>query len=162
MDGLRLSEALVDDRAGFLIRVTVNYLGETPSLFPFAFISDDRISRNRLKLLVSTANSEHDFSLNDPTIPLRGRFEPLVVPMISHASYVLGSRLSVWRAGFRGQEKLEAIIGRQAELWVELDCQYLMSTAMPPLACPLYGYPNSNAITCWQDKLTSTKLRLPQ
>ena len=47
-------------------------------------------------------------------------------------------------------------------LWAELDCKYIGSTAIPPLACPLYGFPNPNVITCWQGKLTSNKLRLPR
>ncbi len=161
VDGLRLSTALDLASSGSVqIRVTVNYIGEKPVLLPFMFVSGERISRHRLRLFVSVADGEHAFSLDDPTIPLRGRFEPLVVPMISHASYILELPISAWRSGFRNQQELETLIRRPGELWAELDCKYMASTAMPPLACPLYGYPNPNAVTCWQGKLISNRLRL--
>ena len=163
IEGLRLSLAVVSDDGGDVqIRVTANYVGEKPLLLPFAFISGERVSRHRLKLLISAADGEHTFSLDDPTIPLRGRFDPLVVPMVSHSSYVLELPLAAWTRGLTNRKELESLIHRNGLLWAELDCKYIGSTAIPPLACPLYGYPNPNVITCWQGKLTSNKLRLPR
>ena len=163
IDGLRLSLAVVADGGGDVqIRVTVNNVGEKPLLLPFAFVSGERVSRHRLKLFVSAEDGEHTFSLDDPTIPLRGRFDPLVIPMVSHSSYVLELPLAAWTRGLTNRNELELLIHRHVLLWAELDCKYIMSTASPPLACPLYGYPNANAITCWQGELTSNKLRLPK
>ena len=163
IDGLTLSLAVVSDDGGDVqIRVTAHYVGEKPLLLPFAFISGERVSRHRLKLLISAADGEHTFNLDDPTIPLRGRFDPLVVPMISHSSYVLELPLAAWTRGLTNRKELESLIHRNGLLWAELDCKYVGSTAIPPLACPLYGYPNPNVITCWQGKLTSNKLRLPR
>jgi hypothetical protein len=163
IDGLRLSLAVVSADGGDVqIRVTVNYEGEKPLLLPFAFITGERVSRHRLKLLISAADGEHTFSLDDPTIAIRGRFDPLVVPMVSHSSFVLKLPLAAWTRGRTNREELESVIHRNGLLWAELDCKYLGSTALPPLACPLYGYPNPNVITCWQGKLTSNKLRLPR
>jgi hypothetical protein len=163
IDGLRLSLAVVSADGGDVqIRVTVNYEGEKPLLLPFAFITGERVSRHRLKLLISAADGEHTFSLDDPTIAIRGRFDPLVVPMVSHSSFVLELPLAAWTRGRTNREELESVIHRNGLLWAELDCKYLGSTALPPLACPLYGYPNPNVITCWQGKLTSNKLRLPR
>jgi hypothetical protein len=163
MDGLRMSLAVVpDDRSDVQIRVTVNYVGEKPLLLPFAFISGERVSRHRLRLFVSAADGEHTFGLDNPTIPLRGRFDPLVIPMMSHGSYVLELPPAEWSGGLTNSKELELLIHGNGLLWAELDCKYIVSTATPPLACPLYGYPNPNAITCWQGKLTSNKLRLPK
>jgi hypothetical protein len=163
MDGLRLSLALVSADGGDVqIRVTVNYEGEKPLLLPFAFITGEHVSRHRLKLLISAADGEHTFSLDDPTIAIRGRFDPLVVPMVSHSSYVLELPLAAWTRGRTNRKELESMIHRDGLLWAELDCKYLGSTAIPPLACPLYGYPNPNVIACWQGKLTSNRLRLPR
>src|ERR1039458_2590982 len=163
IDGLRLSLAVVSADGGDVqIRVTVNYEGEKPLLLPFAFITGERVSRHRLKLLISAADGEHTFSLDDPTIAIRGRFDPLVVPMVSHSSFVLELPLAAWTRGRTNREELESVIHRNGLLWAELDCKYLGRTALPPLACPLYGYPNPNVITCWQGKLTSNKLRLPR
>ena len=163
IDGLRLSLAVVSADGGDVqIRVTVNYEGEKPLLLPFAFITGERVSRHRLKLLISAADGEHTFSLDDPTIAIRGRFDPLVVPMVSHSSFVLELPLAAWTRGRTNREELESVIHRNGLLWAELDCKYLGSTALPPLACPLYGSPNPNVITCWQGKLTSNKLRLPR
>ena len=161
MDGLRLSLAVVPDGRGDVeIRVTVNYVGEKSLLLPFAFITGERVSRHRLKLFVSAADGEHTFSLDDPTIPLRGRFDPLVIPMVSDSSYVLAVPLAAWTRGRTNQKELESLINRNGLLWAELDCSW--STPTPLLACPLYGYPNPNAITCWRGKLTSNELRLPR
>ncbi len=163
LDGLRLSVATVAHSGGAVqIRVTVNYVGEKPLLLPFAFISGEVISRHRLRLIVSAADGEHTFGLDDPTIPLRGRFDPVVIPMLCRASYVLESPIAEWCRGRTNPKELEALIQGKGQLWVELDCKYILSTAIPPLACPLYGYPNPNAITCWQGKLTSNRLRLPR
>ena len=143
IDGLRLSLAVVSDDGGDVqIRVTANYIGEKPLLLPFAFISGERVSRHRLKLLISSADGEHTFSLDDPTIPLRGRFDPLVIPMVSHSSYVLELPLAAWTRGLTNRKELESLIHRNGLLWAELDCKYIGSTAIPLLACPLYGYPN--------------------
>jgi hypothetical protein len=163
VDGLRLSVAILPDSGVDLqIRVTVNYLGRDPVLLPFAFAGGKGIARHRLSLIVSAADGEHTFGLDDPTIPLRGRFDPLVIPMLCHASYVLESPIAAWCRGRTNPKYLEGLIQGQGQLWVELDCEYMLSTATPPLACPLYGYPNPNAITCWQGKLTSNRLRLPR
>jgi hypothetical protein len=57
IDGLRLSLAVVSDEGGNVqIRVTANYVGEKPLLLPFAFISGERDSRHRMKLLISAAD----------------------------------------------------------------------------------------------------------
>jgi hypothetical protein len=153
---------VVDTRGNLQIRVAVNSTGERPLLLPFAFISGEVVSRYRLRLFVSAADGEHTFSLDNPAMPLRGRFDPLVIPMVSDASYVLELPLAAWWKGRTNRNELEALIGRQGQLWVELDGKYMPSTTIPPLACPLYGYPNPNAITCWQGKLISNRVQLPR
>ena len=163
VDGLRMSvEVVPDSRGDVQVRVTINYVGDKPLLLPFAFAGGDGISRHRLRLFVSTPDGQHSFSLDSPAAALRGRFDPLVIPMLPQASYVLELPAAAWYRGFTNEQQLGILIQRQGQLWAELDCKYMQSTAIPSLPCPLYGSPNPNGIVCWEGKLTSNKLRLPK
>lgn len=164
VDGLRMSVAIRSDSGIDLqVRVTVNYLGRGPLLLPLGFATGDRISRYRLRLLVAAATGLHSFAL-DGGGPIRGRFDPIVVPMVPHASYALelpaAGRRAAWSAGLSAMTQLPALLQQRVHLWVEWDCAYFQGTANPP--CPLYGYPNPNVIPCWDGKLVSNILRLPE
>ncbi len=161
VDGLRLATAVSTGGKGEpQIRVTVNNDGDKPLLLPFAFATGDGISRYRLRLFVSGPGPELSFEFDGATI-LRGRFDPLVIPMAPHASYALDLPASKWRPR-AGTTPLQALIKERGLLWVEWDCAYITSTAVPPLPCPLYGYPNPNQLVCWQGKLTSNRIALPK
>jgi hypothetical protein len=164
VDGLRMSVAIVPDNgAGLQIRVTVNYLCRDPMLLPFAFAMGKGISRHRVKLFVAAQDGQHSFTLDD-AVPLRGRFDPIVIPMAPHASYSLELAAADWRAewspGLSAMTPLRALLEQPVHLWAEWDCAYFQGTANPP--CPLYGYPNPNQFPCWDGKLVSNTLRLPR
>jgi hypothetical protein len=162
VDGLRMSVAVVSDsRSDPQVRVTVNYVGDKPLLLPFAFISDTRIASYRLRLFLLASDGQHSFDLV-PIFLLAGRLDPLVIPMVPQASYVLELPITAWRTGRVDVEHLGALIKRQGQLWAELDCGHVGTTAIPSLTCPLYGYPNPNQIVCWEGKLTSNKVTLPK
>jgi hypothetical protein len=160
VDGLRMSVAISTDSHGEeLVRVTVNYVGDRPLLLPFAFITGQSISRYRLQLVVAEPGGPQlRFGFDGATV-IRGRFDPLVIPMAPAASYTLELPFAKWRTG---RVPLQALVRQPGQLWVEWDCVYQESTAIPSLPCPLYGYPNSNQITCWQEKLTSNRIALPK
>ena len=50
-------------------------------------------------------------------------------------------------------EGLEKFIRQRCQLRVELEIRNF--------ACPLYGYPNPNMILCWQGKVVSNTVPLP-
>jgi hypothetical protein len=52
-----------------------------------------------------------------------------------------------------GSEKLERFVSKRCQIRIELDVQNP--------TCPLYGYPNPNMIPCWQGKVVSNVLQLP-
>jgi hypothetical protein len=81
-----------------------------------------------------------------------GRLDPLVLPLVPSASYTVKIPL----AGFYvldESENLETFISKRCQMRVELDVQNFI--------CPLYGYPNPNMIPCWQGKVVSNVLQLP-
>ena len=163
-DGLRMSVAILPGSGVDLqVRVTVNYLGRNPMLLPFAFATGEGISRHRLRLFVAAADGQHSFTL-DGANPIRGRFDPIVIPMVPHASYTLelpaADWRAVWRPGLSAMTPLPSLLQQPVHLWVEWDCAYFQGTANP--SCPLYGYPNPNQFPCWDGKLVSNTLRLPR
>ena len=167
VDGLRLSVAIFpDSRAALQVRVTINYLGRSPLLVPLGFATGDAISRYRLRLFVAAADGQHSFTLEDGRV-IRGRFDPIVIPMAPHASYTLELPAADWRAvwnpglsAMTPLPALPALLQPPAHLWVEWDCSCFQGTANP--SCPLYGYPNPNQFPCWDGKLVSNTLRLPR
>ena len=163
VDGLRLSVALLSGSpAGSRVRVTVNYTGDKPLLLPFAFINGDLMSRYRPQLLVTTTEGQHSF-IFDGLDAIFGRDDPLVVPMAPNASYTLELPFAEWHDSHGNTIRLQKYVHQQGQLWVEWNCAYHGTTTSPPsLPCPLYGYPNPNQITCWEGKLISNKLTLPQ
>src|ERR1039458_10220857 len=60
---------------------------------------------------------------------LAGRLDPLVIPMVPQASYVLELPITAWRTGRVDVEHLGALIKRQGQLWAELDCGHVGTTA---------------------------------
>jgi len=162
VDGLRLSDAIVSDSGVDLqIRVTVNYLGRSPSLVPLGFATGDGISRYRPRLFVAAADGQHGFTLDDGR-PIRGRFDAIVVPMVPHASYTLELPVADWRAvwspALPAMTPLPALLQQRVHLWVEWDCAHFQGTP----SCPLYGYPNPNQFACWDGKLVSNIVRFPR
>jgi hypothetical protein len=156
VDGLRMSVAILSEsRVDPQVRVTVNYLGRYPLLVPLGFATGDRISGYRLRLFVAAADGQHSFTLDDDR-PLRGRFDPIVVPLVPHASYTLELPAADWRSAMT---PLPALLQQRAHLWVEWDCVHFQGTAP---SCPLYGYPNPNVFPCWEGKLVSNRLRLAE
>jgi len=143
------------------VRVTVNYLGPSPVLLPFGFASGYGISRYRLHLFVAAPDGQHVFTLDDGR-PIRGRFDPIVVPLVPHASYTLDLPVTGWRAEWRAglseMTQLSTLLLRPFHLWAEWDCAHWQGTAP---SCPLYGYPNPNAFACWDGKLVSNTLAVP-
>jgi hypothetical protein len=81
-----------------------------------------------------------------------GRVDPLVLPLIPGASYAVQIPL-VHFVILDGPENLETLILKRCQVRLELDVQNF--------ACPLYGYPNPNMIPCWQGKIVSNVLQLP-
>jgi hypothetical protein len=163
VDGLRMSVAILSESGVDLqVRVTVNYLGRSPLLVPLGFATGDRISRYRPRLFVAAADGQHSFAL-DGGGPLRGRFDPIVVPLAPHASYTLelpaAEWRAVWSAGLSAMTPLPALLQQRVHLWVEWDCVHFQGTAP---SCPLYGYPNPNVFACWEGKLVSNTLRLTE
>ena len=160
IDGLRLSLAIFpDSHADLQVRVTVNYLGRSPVLLPLGFATGDRISRHRLRLLVAAADGRHSFTLDDPVIPIRGRFDPISIAMIPHARYTLELSAAdwypAWNEGLSPMTPFPALLRQPTQLWVEWDCAHYRGTAP---SCPLYGYPNPNQFACWEGKLVSNIL----
>jgi len=161
IDGLRMSVAIFpDSHADLQVRITVSYLGLKPLLLPLGFATGDEISRHRPRLLVAAADGQHSFKLDDDK-PIRGRFDPIVIPMAPHASYTLELPAAAWRAswtpGLAAMTPLPVLLRQPVRLWVEWDCAYFQGTAQP--SCPLYGYPNPNVFPCWEGKLVSNTLR---
>lgn len=160
VDGLRMSVAILSERGVDLqVRVTVNYLGRSPVLLPFGFATGDGISRHRPKLFVAAADGQHSFTLDDGR-PIRGRFDPIVIPIVPHASYTLELPAAEWRAnwspGLSAMTPLPTLLQQSVQLWAEWDCVHFEGTAP---SCPLYGYPNPNVFPCWEGKLVSNTLR---
>ena len=161
VDGLRMSVAIFpDSHADLQVRIAVNYLGPNPLLLPLGFATGDRISRHRLQLFVAAAEGQHSFALDDPAIPIRGRFDPIVIPMAPHASYTLELSVADWYAAWTkalsAMTPLPALLRQPVRVWVEWDCAHYQGTAP---SCPLYGYPNPNVFPCWGGKLVSNTLR---
>jgi hypothetical protein len=138
----------------------MNYLGRNPVLVPLGFAGGAGMSRHRLRLFVAAADGQHSFTLDDPLVPLRGRFDPIVIPMVPHASYTLESSLADWYAtwspGLSAMTPLPALLRQPVRVWVEWDCAHFEGTAP---SCPLYGSPNPNQFLCWEGKLVSNTLR---
>ena len=126
VDGLRMSVAILSESSVFIlqVRVTVNYLGRSPLLVPLGFATGDGISRYRLRLLVAAADSPHGFTLDDDK-PIRGRFNPVVVPMARHASYRSNCHLPIGVLygvpASLAMTPLPALLQRTVHLWVEWD-----------------------------------------
>lgn len=162
VDGLRMSVALIPgSRTDSLVRVTLNYIGDKPLLLPSALISADRIAGYRLGLLVSAPDGQHRFHFDGLDV-IAGRLDPLVIPLVPHASYTLELPFAEWRASESGRIWLQSLVQQHGQLWVEWDCADQGTPAIRSLPCPLYGYPNPNQITCWQGKLTSNRVTLPK
>jgi len=160
VDGLRMSVAISpDSQANLQIRVTLNYLGRAPLLFPLGFATGDRISRYRSWLFVAASDGQHRFTLDDPLIPLRGRLDPIVIPMIPHATYILerfpADWYAEWNKGGAPMTPLPVLLQQPVRLWAEWDCAHYQGTAP---SCPLYGSPNPNVFACWEGKLVSNTL----
>ena len=158
---MRMSVAILSESGVDLqVRVTVNYLGRSPVLLPFGFATGDGISRHRLKLFVAAPDGQHGFTL-DGVYAIRGRFDPLVIPMAPHASYTLESPVAEWRAewspGLSAMTPLPTMLQQSVLLWAEWDCVHFQGTGP---SCPLYGYPNPNVFPCWDGKLLSNTLHL--
>ena len=160
VDGLRMSVAIFSDsHADLQVRVTVNYLGRNPVLVPLGFATGDGMSRYRLRLVVDAADGQHSFKLEDDR-PIRGRFDPIVIPLAPHASYTLELPAADWNAasspGLSAMTQLPALLRQPVRVWVEWDCVHFQGTAP---SCPLYGSPNPNQFPCWERKLVSNTLR---
>jgi hypothetical protein len=135
------------------IRTTVRNAGDQPLLLPVGALIGSRFYDLRFQAVVSVAGGKERRATyaGGPGV-IGGRVDPLVLPLVPGASYAV--QIPLARFVILGQpEKLETLILKRCQLRVELDAWNA--------TCPLYGYPNPNMIPCWQGKVVSNVLQLP-
>jgi hypothetical protein len=135
------------------IRITVRNAGDQALLLPIGALIGSRFYDLRFQVVVSVpGGKERRATYAGGPGAVGGRLDPLVLPMVPSASYTV----PIPPAGFvilDQPEKLEALILKRCQMRVELDVRNA--------TCPLYGYPNPNMIPCWQGKVVSNVVQLP-
>jgi hypothetical protein len=135
------------------IRITVRNAGDQPLLLPVGALIGSRFYGLRFQVVVSVPGGKERRATyaGGPGI-VGGRLDPLVVPLVPSASYTV--QIPLARFVILDQpEKLETLILKRCQMRVELDVRNA--------TCPLYGYPNPNMLPCWQGKVVSNILQLP-
>ena len=135
------------------IRITAQNAGDQPLLVPFGALIGSRFYDLRFQVVVSLSGGKERRAVyaGGPGI-VGGRVDPLVVPLVPGASYTVQIPLARFVI-LDGPENLETLVLKRCQMRLELDVQNP--------ACPLYGYPNPNTIPCWQGKVVSNILQLP-
>jgi hypothetical protein len=135
------------------IRITVRNAGDQPLLLPIGALIGSRFYDLRFQAVVSVPGGKEWRAAyaGGPGV-VGGRVDPLVVPLVPGASYAV--QIPLARFIILDQpEKLETIILKRCQIRVELEVR--------DATCPLYGYPNPNMIPCWQGKVVSNVVQIP-
>jgi hypothetical protein len=136
------------------MRIAIQNLDDVPLLVPFGGLIGSRFYSLRFRPFVTTPDGkDHELIYSGTPGIAGGRVDPLVVPLLPHATYAVEIPLTQFSI-LDASEKLESYIRKPCRLRVELDTH--------DAVCPLYGYPNPNMIRCWQGRLVSNVLELPQ
>jgi hypothetical protein len=153
VNGLRMSVAIDGNAADAELRIVVKNMSDKPLLLPVGNILNSRIPLLRFQLLVTTHDGKDEKVIftGEPGV-ISGRLDPLVVPMIPNASYAVQRQIARYYVLDRS-EKLQTIMLQPCQLRVEFEIQ--------DATCTLYVFPNPTAIACWQGKVVSNVLQLP-
>ena len=135
------------------IVVTVQNVDDKPLLLPFGALIGSRLYDFGFQLIgtVPSGEDRRVIYTGGPGV-VGGRLDPWVLPLIPNAGYTVKIPLARFYVLY-DSEKLETFLKKRCQVRVELDVQN-------PI-CPLYGYPNPNMISCWQGKIVSNILQLP-
>lgn len=150
--GVRLGIAISSVPTSEIV-VTVQNVDDKPLLLPFGVLIGPGLYDFRFQVVGTVPGGEDRRVIytGGPGV-VGGRLDPLVLPLVPNASYNV--RIPVARFYVLDEsEKLETFLKKRCQVRVELDVQN-------PI-CPLYGYPNPNMISCWQGKIVSNILQLP-
>jgi len=152
VNGVRLGIAISSVPNSEIV-VTVQNVDDKPLLLPFGVLIGPGLYDFGFQVIGTAPGGEDRRVIytGGPGV-VGGRLDPLVLPLVPNASYIV--RIPVARFYvLDDSEKLETFLKKRCQLRVELDVQ-------KPI-CPLYGYPNPNMIPCWQGKMVSNVLQLP-
>ena len=151
LDGVRMGIA-IGSGPNSEIRITVQNVDDKPLLLSFGALIGPALYDFQFRVVVNVQGKDRRVIYTGAGGIVAGRVDPMVVPLVPSASYTVRIPLALFYV-LDGSEKLETFISRRCQMRVELDVQNP--------TCPLYGYPNPNMIPCWQGKVVSNVLRLP-
>lgn len=138
------------------VRVAGQNVSDTPILLLLGALIGARFHDLAFQIVLTTDDGK-DRRVIDTGGPagVGGRLDPLVVPLVPNAIYSVALPIDKLFV-LDGSEKLERFLIRQpCQLRVELDIQKPQ--------CPPYSFPirNPNMIPCWQGKVVSNIVRVP-
>lgn len=125
---------------------------ENPLLLTFGALIGSRFSDFRFRVVVTVDGKDRRVIYVGGPGVVAGRIDPLVIPLVPSASYTVRIPLARFYV-LDESDNLATYISKRCQMRVELDVQNP--------TCPLYGYPNPNMIPCWQGKVASNVLHLP-
>jgi hypothetical protein len=151
VSGVRMSIAVASG-SNPEIQITVQNINDKPLLLTFGALIGPDLYDFRFRVVVNMRGKDRRVIYTGAGGIVAGRVDPLVVPLVPSASYTVRIPLALFYV-LDGSEKLETFVSKRCQMRVELDVENP--------TCPLYGYPNPNMIPCWQGKVVSNVLQLP-
>ena len=134
------------------IQVTVRNVDDKPLLLHFGALVDAGLYDFGFRVVLNVDGKDRRVIFTGGPGAVGGRVDPLVLPLVPNASYTVRIPFALLYV-LDGSEKLERFVSKRCQIRIELDVQNP--------TCPLYGYPNPNMIPCWQGKVVSNVLQLP-
>jgi hypothetical protein len=151
VNGLRLSISIppADASANREIQVTFEDVGDQNLLVPIGAAVGNTHSM-LFKIYVTTADGKTHRILQGGLPGVAGSMQPWNISLRPQESYTVRMPISSYFV-LDGSEKLETLILRPSQLWLELD-QQSAECMVPRKLAP---------VPCWQGKVASNTLRLP-
>jgi hypothetical protein len=150
VNGLRLSISMAaDPSANLEMQVTFQDVSDQNLLVPIGAVVGNAHPM-LLKLYVTTANGKTHRILQGGLPGVAGYMEPWNISLRPQESYTARMPISSYFV-LDGSEKLETLILRHSQLWVEIDHQ--SAECMVPK--------NLAPVPCWHGRVSSNTLRLP-
>ncbi len=185
LDGLQMAVAVVRQNGiDPQIRITVRGVGDKAVLLPLGLESGGMVFIKRLRVFVVTPQGKTSYDLNTRNISIKGRVEPVAIPMLEYTNYTFQVPVKKWLAATQQQEEsddnrqlqpyhegvvLRLALQRAGKLWSEWDATP-MKWGLPrkgisqSWSCPPIGTSGEipNPIRCWEKTLVSNTLTLPR
>ena len=177
VDGLQMSVALVPESGRApIIRITVRNANDRPVLLPLGNIKSGKFNTGKVTVFVTTPQGQFKFLLSPSVVISTGQADPIAVPLVPNSSYTIERRVTELFQEYTPTNEMELLVGKSGQLWAEWDGgpphqdsnmdastpedYFFLQKHLPN--CPRYGAPNPSLTHCWESKMSSNKLQLPQ